>query len=298
VLRDTDLSQRIPTTLPKTRPRPQWWLLSVPPLLWLGLFFAAPLGLTVVYAFAHPLFADVRLGFTIVNFKQALSGFYLDIFLRTLEFAAAGTALCLLVSTPVAYVVARKAGRFKSVLLVLLLIPFWTSFLVRTLSWKTLLAPGGLIQGVLNTLHLHSGTLDVLDTRTAVFIGIVYAYLPLSAIPLFVAFERIPESVIESSRDVGASPLRTFFNVTLRMARPGIATAVLLTFVPMTGEYVIPALLGGDRGVLMGGAIASQYLEAANYPLGAAMSVLVLVVLGAAVAVLTRASRSFAEVPR
>jgi spermidine/putrescine transport system permease protein len=280
------------------RPRSHWWLVSVPPLAWLGLFFAAPLGLTVVYAFAHPLFADVRLGFTLENFRQALSGFYLDIFVHTLEFAAAGTVLCLVVSVPVAYVLARKAGRLKTVLLVLLLIPFWTSFLVRTLSWETLLAPGGPVQDLLNRLHLHSGTLEVLDTRTAVFIGIVYAYLPLSAIPLFVAFDRIPESIIESSRDLGATPRRTFLSVTLRTARPGIATAILLTFVPMTGEYVIPALLGGDKGILMGGAIASQYLEAADYPLGAAMSALVLAVLSVAVVVLTRASRSFTEVPR
>jgi spermidine/putrescine transport system permease protein len=208
-----------------------------------------------------------------------------------------GTILCLLVGLPLAYYIATRAGNRKSLLVILLVIPFWTSFLVRTLSWETLLAPGGPIQDILNGLHLHSGTLNVLDTRTAVFIGIVYAYLPLSAVPLFVAFDRIPESVIESSRDVGATPWRTFVSVTLRMARPGIATAILLTFVPMTGEYVIPALLGGDKGVLMGGAIASQYLEAADYPLGAAMSVLVLAVLSVAVVVLTRASQSFAEVP-
>jgi spermidine/putrescine transport system permease protein len=195
---------------------------------------------------------------------------------------------------PLAYTLARKAGRFKTFLLLLLLVPFWTSFLLRVMSWETLLANGGPIQGALNFLQLHSGPLNVLDTQTAVFIGIVYAYLPLATIPLFVAFERIPSHLLEAAKDLGAPPWRTFKDVTLRMARPGIATAILLTFVPMTGEYVVPSLLGGDKGVLMGSLIANEYLQAANYALGAAMAVLVLAVIAAAVLVFTW--RSFEEV--
>ena len=203
--------------------------------------------------------------------------------------------LCLVVATPVAYVIAQKAGRMRPVLLVAMLIPFWTSFLIRTLAWETLLAADGPIRDVLNFLQLHHGLLNVLDTRTAVFIGIVYGYLPLMALPLYIAFERIPASVIEASKDLGSGRLRTFLRVTLPMARPGLATGMLLTFVPMTGEYIIPSLLGGDKGVLIGGLIANQYLDSLDYPLGAAMAVLVLAVLGAAVVVLTRVARPFAE---
>jgi spermidine/putrescine transport system permease protein len=271
-------------------------LVPLLPLGWLGLFFVAPLGFTVVYAFANATFGGVQLGFTITNFQQALSGFYLHIFLHTLVFAASGTLEALIVGMPLAYVLGRKAGRFKALLVIAVLVPFWTSFLLRTLSWETLLAPGGAVQAVLNFLHLHSGSLNWLDTNTAVGIGLVYAYLPLMVIPLFVAFDRIPDDVLEASKDLGAGRLRTFLHVTLPMARPGVATAILLTFVPMTGEFVVPALLGGDKGVLMGGLIYSQYLGAANYPLGSAMAVLVMAVIGITLIVFARFTRGFDQV--
>jgi spermidine/putrescine transport system permease protein len=238
----------------------------------------------------------VRLGFTTSNFRDALSGFYLEIFFRTLEFAALGTALCLIVGLPVAYYLGRRVKKYRLLLMVLLLIPFWTSFLIRTLAWRTLLAADGPIRDSLNFLHLHHGLLYVLDTQTAVRIGIVYGYLPLMVLPMLIAFERIPSEVDEASRDLGAGGLRTFLFVTLPLARPGIATGILLTFVPMTGEYVIPALLGGDRGVLMSGLISEQYLQAQNYPLGSAMAVLVLGVLACAVFALARLTRGFSEV--
>jgi spermidine/putrescine transport system permease protein len=252
--------------------------------------------LIVVYAVAHPIFGGVEFGFTLSNLREALSGFYLRIFLRTLQFAAVGTALCLVVAAPVAYFLARRVRKYRVLWIVLLLIPFWTSFLIRTLAWRTLLAADGPVHDVLNFLHLHHGLLSVLDTPTAVRIGIVYGYLPLMALPLLVAFERIPAEVDEASRDLGAGGLRTFLFVTLPLARPGLATGILLTFVPMTGEYVIPALLGGDRGVLMSGLISEQYLQAQNYPLGSAMAVLVLGVLVVAIVALSRLTRGFAEV--
>lgn len=271
-------------------------LVPLMPVAWLGLFFVAPLAFTVIYAFAHSTFGGVELGFTLTNFQQALSGFYLHIFLHTLVFAASGTLEALVVGMPLAYVLGRKAGRFKPLLLVAVLVPFWTSFLLRTLSWETLLAPGGAVQAVLNFLHLHTGQLNWLDTNTAVGIGLVYGYLPLMVVPLFVAFDRIPEEVLEASKDLGAGRVRTFLNVTLPIARPGVATAVLLTFVPMTGEFIIPALLGGSKGVLMGGLIYNQYLGAANYPLGSAMAVLVMIVIGVVLIAFSRLTRGFDQV--
>jgi spermidine/putrescine transport system permease protein len=266
------------------------------PLAWLGAVFLLPLAVTVVYAFAHSSFARVELGFTLDNFKEAWSGFYVDVFIRTMRFAATGTVLVLAVAIPVAYTCSRKAGRFKMALLVLLLVPFWTSFLVRVLAWRTLLDQGGLIEQALNALHLHSGNLQWLDSPTAVFIGIVYAYMPLAVIPLFVAFDRIPDSAIEASKDLGAGRWRTFKNVTLPMAKPGLVAAVLLTFVPMTGEFVIPALLGGAKGALYGSTLHSVYLSSADYPLGSAMAVSLLVVVGVVVAAIGFISRDRKEV--
>jgi len=164
------------------------------------------------------------------------------------------------------------------------------------MSWLMLLARSGPVEAVLNTLHLHSGPLDVLDTQTAVFIGMVYAYLPIAIVPLYVVLARIPATLVEASRDLGASRWQTFINLILPLSRPGIATAVLLTGVPMLGELVIPSLLGGDRGVLMGQAISSQYIDAQNYALGSAMAVLVLVAVAVMVGLLARLTQGFAEV--
>jgi spermidine/putrescine transport system permease protein len=270
---------------------------SLLPLGWLLFLFAIPLGFVVVYSFAHATFGGMELGTTLDNYRAGLSGFYLSIFWRTIRFALTGTALVLAVAIPVAYATARKSGRFKMILLVALLIPLWTSFLVRAMAWRTLLSPDGPIEHVLNFLHLHSGTLQWLDNPPAVFIGIVYVYLPLAVIPMYVAFERIPQSVIEAGKDLGGGRWKTFFNVTLPMAKPGLFTAGILTFVPMMGEFVVPALLGGNRGVLYGNLIHDQFLLSANYPQGAAMAVLLLVVLGLSITILGRLTRGFSQVP-
>jgi len=266
------------------------------PTAWLFVFFIAPLAFTVVYSFGHAEFGSVTLGFTLANYQTALSGFYLTTFLRTLQFAATACAFCLLAAYPAAYFIARHAGRWKTQALVLVLVPYFTSFLIRVMSWQILLARGGPIEFVLNLLHLTNGPLDVMDTQTAVFIGMVYAYLPIAVVPLYIVLERIPVSLIEASRDLGAPPWRSFLHVTLPLSRPGIATAVLLTGVPMLGELVIPGLLGGDRGVLMGQAISAQYLDSQNYALGSAMAVLVLLAVAIIVALLARLTRGFAEV--
>lgn len=266
------------------------------PALWLFVFFIAPLGFTVAFSFGHADFGGVRLGFTLDNYAKALSGFYLEAFLRTIRFAVTGCALCLVVAYPTAYFIARHAGRFRQIALLLVLVPYFTSFLIRVMSWQILLARGGPIEAVLNTLHLHQGPLDVLDTQTAVFIGLVYAYLPIAIIPLYVVLARIPPTLLEASRDLGASRWQTFIHVILPLSRPGIATTVLLTGVPMLGELVIPSLLGGDKGVLMGQAISSQYIDSQNYALGSAMAVLVLLAIAVMVALLARLTRGFAEV--
>ena len=266
------------------------------PVLWLFAFFIAPLLFTVVFSFGRSTFGGVELAFTLDNYRQAVSGFYLETFLRTLRFAATGCALCLVVAYPAALFIARQSGAVRTRLLLLVLVPYFTSFLIRVMSWQILLQRSGPIEVVLNFLHLHAGPLDVLDTQTAVFIGLVYAYLPIAIVPLYVVLARIPPALIEASRDLGASGWKTFRHVTLPLSRPGIATAALLTGVPMLGELVIPSLLGGDKGVLMGVAISSQYLETQNYPMGSAMAVLVLIAVAIIVGLLARLTRGFSEV--
>jgi ABC-type spermidine/putrescine transport system permease subunit I len=270
-------------------------LFAALPTLWLALFFLAPLGFTIVYSFGRSTFGGVQLGFTLDNYAKALSGFYLDAFVRTVRFALTGCALCLVVAYPAALFIARQTGTRRTAMLLLVLVPYFTSFLIRVMSWQILLARGGPIEWALNNLHLLSGPLDVMDTQTAVFIGLVYAYLPIAIIPLYIVLQRIPPALTEASRDLGASSWKSFWHVTLPLSRPGIATAALLTGVPMLGELVIPALLGGDKGVLMGSAISSQYLNSQNYALGSAMAVLVLLAVAVIVVALVRLTRGFEE---
>ena len=279
----------------RSRTRATDQIFAAIPALWLFVFFIAPLGFTVVFSFGHATFGGVTPGFTLDNYAAALSGFYLDSFLRTIRFAITGSALCILVAFPVAYFIARLTGRLRTIALVLVLVPYFTSFLIRVMSWQILLARGGPVEVVLNFLHLHAGPLDVLDTQTAVFIGLVYAYLPIAVVPLYVVLTRIPVTLNEASRDLGASRSQTFAHLVLPLARPGIATAVLLTAVPMLGELVIPSLLGGDKGVLIGQSISTQYIESQNYALGSAMAVLVLIAIAVIVAVVARLTRGFAE---
>lgn len=272
-------------------------LFAALPALWLAGVFLVPLGFTLVFSFGHSSFGGIAPGFTLDNYARALSGFYLDSFWRTIRFALSGCALCLLVAYPAALFIARQNGRHRTALLLLVLVPYFTSFLIRVMSWQILLARGGPLQWGLNLTRLLAGPLDVLDTQTAVFIGLVYAYLPIAIVPIYLVLIRIPASLREASRDLGASGWRTFWHIVLPLSRPGLATAALLTGVPMLGELVIPALLGGDKGVLMGMAISQQYLASQNYALGSAMAVLVLMAVAVLVLALVRLTKGFDEVP-
>ncbi len=165
--------------------------LAAIPAVWLAAFFLAPLGFTVVFSFGHSTFGDVRLGFTWANYATALSGFYGATFLRTIVFALTASGLCLLVAFPIAYFIARHTSKRRVLAITLILIPYFSSFLIRIMSLYMLMSRGGFFQTVLNALGLHSGPLDVLDSQTAVFIGMVYAYLPIGVVPLFVVLDRI-----------------------------------------------------------------------------------------------------------
>ncbi|WP_237155387.1 ABC transporter permease [Oryzibacter oryziterrae] len=271
-------------------------VLAAVPTIWLALFFLAPLGVTVAFSFGRSTFGGVVFDLTLDNYRNALSGFYGATFVRTLLFAASASALCIAVAYPVAYFLARRTRRRRGLAAGLILVPYFSSFLIRVMALHMLLSRDGLVEHVLNTLWLHSGPLDILDSQTAVFIGIVYAYLPITIVPLYVVLDRIPQPLLEASRDLGASRFKTFVFVTLPLSRPGIATSVLLTAVPMLGEMVIPRLLGGSKGVLLGQVLSAQYLQSQNYPLGSAMAVLILITIALIVTALARVTKGFSEV--
>lgn len=255
------------------------WLVA-PALLFIAAFFLAPLGFMVAFSFGiNEGFFTVAFGLHDDQYRRLLDPVYLRIYRDTLVLAAVGTGICLLVGYPFAYVLATRAGRWKPLLLVLVIIPFWTSLLIRTYSWVLILNEQGPLSRSLQRLRLIDGPLDVLYTHTAVLIGVVYDYLPLMVFPLYVAIERMDRSLIEASRDLGYGRWATFRRVTLPLTIPGILTGSLLTFIPMMGEYVVPTILGGARTFLVGSLISNEILTAIDWPFGAAVSMGLIVVM-------------------
>lgn len=266
------------------------WSMAGPALLWWGFFFVVPIGWIAVYSLgtkpATPGAGPVSLeALSLGNYATASSGVFLIVFWITMRTAVLGTIACALVGFPVAYALANCVpARWRSVMLFLLVLPYWTSFLLRTFAWRIVLAPEGVLSDTLRSLGLIGGPLALLDSNAAVQLGIVYNYLPLMILPMYVALDRIDPALIRASMDLGAGPLRSFLSVTVPLAAPGIFGGVLLTFILAAGDYVVPAILGGAKGLMVGNLVATQILAAQNLPLGAGMAILLIFMLAAVVA--------------
>jgi spermidine/putrescine transport system permease protein len=274
-------------TLHRFLPR---WAMAAPSLLWWSFFFVVPLGWIAVYSLgtkpATPGAGPVSLeALSLDNYTAAGSGVFLVVFWITMRTAVLGTIACALVGFPVAYALANLVpARWRSVLLFLLVLPYWTSFLLRTFAWRIVLAPEGVLSGALQSLGIIDGRLALLDSNAAVQLGIVYNYLPLMILPMYVALERIDPALIRASMDLGAGPVRSFLSVTVPLAAPGIFGGLLLTFILAAGDYVVPAILGGAKGLMVGNLVATQILSAQNLPLGAGMAILLIFMLAIVVA--------------
>lgn len=243
-------------------------------------FFLAPLLIIVAYAFATRTgLLGVRFGLYGENFAELWDPLWLDIYGSTFLMALVGTVGCLLVGYPFAYWLASRVGRHRTLLLVLVIVPFWTSILIRTYAWQLILSPGGPLSDFLRGFHLIGQPLDILYTPRAIYIGLVYNYLPLMVFPLYVSLERMDRGLVEASRDLGVGRWGTLRRITVPLSLPGILTGCLLVFVPMTGEYVVPTILGGAKGAFFGPIVANQFLDAFNWPFGAAMSLVLVAFL-------------------
>ncbi|MGA8262625.1 MAG: ABC transporter permease subunit [Arenicellales bacterium] len=263
-------------------------LLTLPAGVYLVVFFIAPVALVAWYSFG---FKPGIFGFhdnsvlSLDRYREALGGPFVDSFENTLRIAGIATALALVISLPFAYYLAVKTSpRVRTVLLALVLVPFWCNFLVRTLGWALILSPDGTLSHVLQRLGLTAGPLNVLYTRMAVQVGVVYNYLPLMILPLFVTFDRLDPALREASKDLGANRFRTLIQVTLPLAMPGIATGTLLVFVPLMGDYITATVLGGAKGNMVGVLVASWFEEGSNWALGSAEAMLlIMAILGTVV---------------
>lgn len=263
--------------------------LAIPAWAWLLIFFVAPIFMVVVFSFGYKpsIFATHaldRLSFD--RYVEALSPTFFSTFLNTLWIGILGTALCLVIGGPVAYWIAVKAPPSKrGLLLALVMVPFWTNFLVRTIGWQVILAPEGWLSQLLQGIGVIPGPLDLLYSRGAVLLGVVYNYLPLMILPLFVAFDRVSGPLREASKDLGANSVTTFLRVTVPLARPGIVAGVLLVYIPLMGDYITATVLGGAKGNMIGQVVASQFQTAQNWALGSAMAVLLIIVIMLSIAV-------------
>jgi spermidine/putrescine transport system permease protein len=246
-------------------------LLLFPAGLWYVVLLVAPLAIVVIFSFGtRARNGGYEPGFVLDNYARAIDKS--DPFITSLVMASAGALACLLVGLPLAYYLATRAGKRKSLLILLLVIPFWTSFLIRTYAWLIVLGPDSGLAGWVSAIT-GDQEFRVLGTPFAVLIGLVYGYLPLMVFPVYVTLERMDRTLIEASKDLGANRWATFRQVTLPIALPGLVTGTILVFIPMMGEYVIPQILGYGRTYLMGNALVTDFLEARNWPSGSARAV-------------------------
>jgi spermidine/putrescine transport system permease protein len=252
--------------------------LLAPALAYYGAFFVAPMALLVLFSVSRTVgYNEVQYTFTLDNLSEALNSLYITIFLRTLRFALLGTVLVIAVGYPLAYWLARYAPRERrNLLLALIIVPFWTSFLIRTYSFLIVLDPGFALSKALDGVGLTDGPLRVLYTDVSVQVGIVYNYLPLFVLPAYAALERVDWTLLDAASDLGSSAWAALRQITLPLSAPGLLTGALLVFIPMMGEYVIPQVLGGGKVDLTGNLIRRAFLEQQNYPLGAAVAMVLM----------------------
>ena len=258
----------------RRRPRLVAWLMLAPMLLWLGAFVVAPTAILFVYSFCErDEIGRVVFSFTLENYRRVFDGVYLHIFWRSIAYAGLTTVICVVIGYPVAYFIARAREEWRHKLLLLVMIPFWTSFLIRTYAWITILKQEGLLNGIVQSLPLNLAPFDLLYTPTAVIIGLVYAYLPFMILPIYGSAEKLENAVIEAAYDLGAGPVRAFSAVIVPLTMPGIAAGTLLVFVPAIGMFAITDLMGGAKVPMIGNVIQNQFLQARDWPFGAALGV-------------------------
>lgn len=272
--------------------RATFWVLYLPPLLWLGLFFLIPLGLMAAFSFRADMQGDVLQWFT-PSLKQyaglAASGSYWRLLGTSVVMALAVAVSAIVLAYPVAYYLSFRAGAKAGLYLVLLLVPFWTSYLLRVMAWKIILGSNGVINSFLLYVGLLSEPLSVLlYNRYAVVITLIYVWIPFVALPILAALQRIDPALFEAATDLGASPFWRFWRVVLPLSLPGVLAAFFMVFIPTVGEYVTPLLVGGSRGTMYGNIIQDFFTKAANWPLGSALSMIMLVGTLALVVLATR----------
>lgn len=265
----------------RLRRRDRWrgFLLALPTYAYMVLFFAVPLVIVLVYSFAtRTSTGAVSLSdWNLDSYRKLGEPIVRNIVVRSALLALITTAVCLVAGYPFAYFAATRRPAVRNLMLIAVMIPFWTNFLVRNYSWRLLLSNGGPVSSFTEAIGL--GETDLLFTRTAVVIGLTYSFLPFMILPLYASIERIDWRLVEASRDLYASGWKSFTKVVLPLSLPGVIAGSILVFVPSLGAYVTPEILGGGRDALLGSYIVTQFLTARNWPVGASLSFVLMAVM-------------------
>lgn len=263
-----------------------------PPALWIGALFILPMATIVLLSFWRVADFTLIPDFTLLNYQKLFRPLYLGVFWRTIKIAVVVTVISLVIGYPVAYFLARKCHRFRLTLVVLVILPLWTSYLVRTYAWMLILGTNGAINQALQALGLIDAPVTwLLFSDFAVTLALVHIYVPFLILPLYAVLEKLDPRLFEAAKDLGGGRWRTFLHVTLPLSLPGVATGCLFVFIPAMGAFVTPELLGGPRSVLIGSMVAQQFGSVFDYPMGSAMSLAIMAVILAVATSLLRAGR-------
>jgi putrescine transport system permease protein len=276
------------------------------PYIWLLVFFLAPFAIILKISFADPVIAQPPFTplldengvprITVDNYIFLLMDkLYIVTYLKSVFMAAVATVLCLLLGFPMAYAIARSDTSTRNILLLLIILPFWISFLLRVYAWMGLLNNYGVINNLLLWLGLIDRPLQLIYTDLAIYIGLVYSYLPFMVLPLYATLERMDPDLVEASQDLGASPSQAFRDITWPLARPGVIAGCLLVFIPAMGEYVIPYLLGGPESLMIGRVLFDEFFVNRDWPLASSVAIVLLTLLVVPIVFLQRHRREEVE---
>jgi spermidine/putrescine transport system permease protein len=266
------------TRLLRENSRAQGFFLISPANIYLFFLVVLPLILVTILSFlSRGTYGQVVFKFNLTNYTRLFDELYGKVMVFSLGIGVGTTLICLLVGYPLAYFLARAPARQRSLLLFLILLPFWTNFIIRIFAWMIILRSGGLLDSLLQWLHITIAPLNILYTPTAVLIGMVYEFLPFMVLPLYTSLEKIENSLLEAAADLGAPPWKAFIRVTLPLSVPGMIAGTILTFIPAMGMFVVPDILGGAKTILIGNVIRNQFLTARDWPFGAAASMILMV---------------------
>jgi len=264
-----------------TRERRKGFILALPALIWLGLFFIFPLLIVVLVSFlTRGTRGALTLPLTFEHYERILGPVFRPVFIDSIVIALITTLVCVLLGYPLAFFIStRRSKRLQNISLFLVILPFWTNFLVRTYAWRVLLGTDGTINVTLMNLHLITEPLTLLNTDFAVLIGLVYGFLPFMVLPIYSSVERFEFRLVEAAHDLGANDVQAFFRVVLPLTLPGVIAGCILVFIPAIGSFITPDLLGGTAGIMIGNLIQGQFRGSGNWPLGSAASIVMMAIV-------------------